>query len=163
RLCRLGFAILSFSLLLACFTSLLELIDSFGGRSFMIWVMNTGFLKWVDAPIVWGCLVGTYLLWGRWDDRGWQRRVGLLVVMGLIDGVLWTLEHGDDLKLQLGDVGHRWFRAPLGAALGWAEFALLASLAGDVIAHFGLEPAREASKSTRALAATGAVIWMLLF
>jgi hypothetical protein len=39
----------------------------------------------------------------------------------------------------------------------------MASLAGDVLGHLGVEPAREASKSTRALAATGAVVWMLLF
>ena len=25
-----------------------------------------------DTPIIWGCLLGTYFLWGRWDDAGWQ-------------------------------------------------------------------------------------------
>jgi hypothetical protein len=83
--------------------------------------------------------------------------------MGMADVVLWGLDHGDELRLRVGDFGHFWLRNRLGEALGWAEFALLASLAGDVIAHLGIERAREASKSTRALAATGAVIWMLLF
>jgi len=165
QLSRLGFAILSVSLLLACSTSLLSLVALFGGRSFAIWIANMWWWRWVGTPtpVVWGCLIGTYLLWGRWPDPGWQRRVGLLVVMGLVDVILWGLDHGDELRLQVGDFGHLWLRNRLGEALGWAEFALLASLAGDVIAHLGVERAREASKSTRALAATGAVIWMLLF
>jgi hypothetical protein len=163
QLCRLGFAILSFALLLACSTSILYLVKIFGGRSFVVWVDNLGWFRLVGPPIVWGSLIGTYLLWGRWNETGWQRRVGLLLGMGVVDVVLWAMEHGDSLNLQIGEVGHQWFREHLGQALGWAEFALIASLAGDVLGHLGLQPAREASKSTRALAATGAVVWMLLF
>lgn len=163
RLCRLGFAILSLSLLLACSTSILVLVAQFGGRPLVAWIVNLWWWRWVGTPVVWGCLIGTYLLWGRWSDPGWQRRVGLLIVMGLVDVVLWALDHGDDLALRLGDVGHHWLRYHLGEALGWAEFALLASLAGDVMAHLGVEQAREASRSTRSLAATGAVVWILLF
>ena len=55
--------------------------------------------------MVWGCLVGTYLLWGRWSDSGWQRRVGLLIVMSLVDVVLWALNQSDELNLELGDIG----------------------------------------------------------
>lgn len=159
-LCRLGFAILSLALLLACATSILTLVAQFGGR---VWIDRLAWWQWAGTPIVWGCLVGTYLLWGRWDEPGWQRRAGMLVAMNLVDVVLWVLDHGDDLTLRLGDVGHDWLRFNLGQALGWAEFALLASLAGDVMAHLGVEQAREASKSTRSLAATGAVVWLLLF
>jgi hypothetical protein len=129
----------------------------------VVWVNNMGWFRLVGPPIVWGSLIGTYLLWGRWSDAGWQRRVGLLLVMSLVDLVLWAMDHGEALNLQIGDLGHQWLRAHLGQALGWAEFALIASLAGDVLGHLGVEPAREASKSTRALAATGAVVWMLLF
>jgi hypothetical protein len=163
QLCRLGFAILSISLLIACSTSILALIAQFGGRSFVAWVISMPGWRWVGAPIVWGCLIGTYLLWGRWNEPGWQRRTGLLVVMNLVDVVLWALDHGNDLGLRLEDVGHRWFRTNLGEALGWAEFALMASLASDVVAHLGVEQAREAGKSTRSLAAAGAVVWMILF
>ena len=85
QLSRLGFAILSVSLLLACFTSILTLVALFGGRSFAIWIVNMWWWRWIGTPIVWGCLIGTYLLWGRWPDPGWQRRVGLLVVMSLVD------------------------------------------------------------------------------
>src|SRR2546428_673819 len=76
QLCRLGFAILSLSLLLACFTEVLSLIALFGGGSFLAWIVNLWWWHWVETPIVWGCLLGTYLLWGRWSDTGWQRRVG---------------------------------------------------------------------------------------
>src|SRR3954452_15702504 len=107
-LCRLGFAILSVSLLLACSTSILTLVAQFGGPSLMAWIGGLSWWRWVGTPIVWGCLVGTYLLWGRWDEPGWQRRAGMLVLMNLIDVVLWVLDHGDDLTLRLGDVGHKW-------------------------------------------------------
>jgi hypothetical protein len=39
----------------------------------------------------------------------------------------------------------------------------MASLSGDMLAHLGVEQAPEAGKSTRTLAATGAIVWMLLF
>src|SRR5262249_46404229 len=68
-----------------------------------------------------------------------------------------------DLALRGGDVGHLWFRIHLGEALGWAEFALLASLSCDFMTHLGVEQAAETGKATRSLAATGAAVWMLLF
>ena len=61
-----------------------------------------------------------------------------------------------------GRVGS-WLRSNLGQALGWAEFALMASLSGDYLVHLGLDQAEDSAKSTRSLAATGAVIWMLRF
>ena len=89
RLCRLGFAILSFALVIACLSTLLTLLALLGGRPLVPLLQNSPLWKWVDAPIVWGSLVGTYLLWGRWDNPSWQRRSGLLVVMGVVDVVLW--------------------------------------------------------------------------
>src|SRR4051812_1978581 len=163
QLCQLAFAILSLSLMLASLTSILALFARFGARSFYLWLVSMPWWPWVGTPIVWGCLVGTYLLWGRWSEPGWQRRTGLLVVFSLADVVLWALDHNNELALRLGEVGHDWLRTNLGEALGWAEFALLASLTGDVMVHLGVEQAREASKSTRSLAATGAVIWFILF
>src|SRR5262249_37844510 len=155
-------------LLLACpgwIVLLLAQITQFGAppRLFLERITSQWWWPWLGTPVVWGSLIGTYLLWGRWSDSGWQRRVGLLIAMGLVDVFLWGLEPGETRGRQLGEVGHRWLRGPLGEALGGAEFALLASLAGDVMGHLGVEPAREASKSTRSLAATGAVVWMLLF
>lgn len=164
RLCRLGFAILSAALVLACLSAFVQLAIPFvGPRSILLAILNSRWYRWLDAPIVWGGLIGTYLLWGRWEDVGWQRRSGLLVLMNMVDAVLWFLDHGDALGLRLGEVGHEWFRIHLGQALGWAEFALLASLSGDLLAHLGVEQAPVAGKSTRSLAATGAILWMLLF
>ncbi len=40
---------------------------------------------------------------------------------------------------------------------------MLAGLSCDYLEHLGLEQARDSGKSARAMAATGAVLWMLLF
>jgi len=162
QFCRLGFAIQAFALVLACVTSLLHLMFLFGGRALALLVINTRVWRWIDVPIIWGSLIGAYLFWGRWKDRGWQRRAGLLLVMCLVDTTLWFLEHGADLGLR-EQIGHEWLREQLGQALGWAEFTLIASLACDFMAHLGVDQAPEAGKATRSLAATGAVIWMILF
>ncbi|MDR3638739.1 MAG: hypothetical protein P4L84_33340 [Isosphaeraceae bacterium] len=162
-LCRVGFGILSFALVLACFTSLLWLLPWFGARNVVRAIVNTRAWAWIDVPIVWGSLVGTYLLWGRWRERGWQRRSGLLLLMCFVDSALWFLEHATDLGIHEGEVGHEWLRNQLGQALGWAEFTLIAGLACDLLAHLGVDQAPEAGKATRSLAATGAVVWLILF
>lgn len=163
RFCRFGFGVVSFALLLACASTVLSLPRHFGGRGFLPWLQNSLFWAWIDTPIVWGSLLGSYLLWGRWSARSWQRRSGLLVVMGTVDVVLWLIEHGQDLGLRTGDFGHLWLRHNLGQALGWAEFALLASLSCEVMVHLGVEPAAETGKATRSLAATGSALFLLLF
>lgn len=163
QLCRLGFGFVSFALLLASATTVIALARLFLGPGHVEWIVQSAFWRWIDVPIVWGGLVGTYLLWGRWPDSGWQRRAGLLLVMSLVDAVLWFLDHGDAMGLQLSEVGHEWLRHEFGQALGWAEFALFASLASDLMAHLGVENAREAGKATRSLAATGAAVWMVVF
>lgn len=163
RLCRLGFGFLSFGLVVACATTLLSLPRVFGGRGFLPWVFQAPWWPWVDTPIVWSTLVGSYLLWGRWDAPSWQRRSGLLVVMCAADAVLWLIEHGGALGLHPGDIGHHWLRHNLGEALGWAEFALLAGIASEVMVHLGVAAAVETGRATRSLAGTGAAVWMPLF
>ena len=163
RLCRAGFAILSFALGVACLTTLLALPRLFGVRALVPLLQNSALWSWVDVPIVWGSLVGTYLLWGRWNNPHWQRRAGLLVMMGTVDVVLWLLEHGGSLGLRTDEIGHLWLRGNLGQALGWAEFALMASLSCEVLVHLGVPQAAETGRATRSLAGTGAVIWMLFF
>ena len=162
-LCRMGFAVLAFALIVASGETLVSLPIFFGARAFLPLLQHSTFWHWLDVPIVWGSLIGAYLLWGRWSEPSWQRRTGLLVLMSTVDLVLWFLDHGNDLGLRLGDVGHQWFRSHLGNALGWAEFALMASLTCDVMVHLGVDQAAETGRATRSLAATGAVVWMLLF
>lgn len=162
RACRLGFVILSASLLVACFSSALPLFGHFH-RELCLKILGSSFYQWLDMPIAWGCLFGTTLLWGRWEHAGWQRRVGLLLVMCLIDVGLSLLKHGPDLGMGTELIGHDWFRENLGEALGWSEFTLLATLSCDYLDHLGIEQARDSGTSTRAMAATGAVLWMVIF
>ncbi len=162
RLCRLGFGILSCSLVVASVTTLLTVPRMFL-RGFLAGLHHAAWWQWVDTPVVWGSLIGTYLLWGRWNHAHWQRRAGLLVVMGTVDLVLWLLKHGAELGLRTDDIGHLWFRENLGQALGWAEFMLIASLTCEMLVHLGIPQAAETGKATRSLAATGSVIWMLFF
>ncbi len=163
RLCQLGFGIISVALVLACAESLLFLPKLFRVRGVLHELFDTEFWRWADSPVVWLSLVGSYLLWGRWSAPGWQRRAGLLVVMGGVDVVLWLIEHGNELGLRTGEFSHDWLRVNIGSALGWAELALMASLACDVLVHLGVTQAAETGKATRSLAATGAVVWMLYF
>jgi hypothetical protein len=162
QLCRMGFAINAMALVLACFSSLLGLFINFEPM-LLVWVRDAPWFQWLDAPIVWGCLIGTTLLWGRWDNPSWQRRSGLLLVMCLVDIGLWFVASGETLGLHFGEIGHRWLRGQIGEALGWAEFTLLSSLSCDYLVHLGVEHARDSDKSIRSMAATGAMVWMLLF
>jgi hypothetical protein len=162
EVCRVGFAFLSVALVIACFPTLLELFWSFNPHLFRRIILS-GWYSWLDLPIVWGSLIGATLLWGRWDQVSWQRRSGLFLVMCLADAVLWFLEHGSALGRGEIAIDHDWLRSNLGHALGWAEFALLASLSSDYLVHLGVEQARETARSARSMTATGAVLWMLLF
>jgi heme exporter protein D len=162
QLCRLAFIMLAVALGLACFESLLDLFAKFQ-PGLVTWVQSSEFFQWVGAPITWGCLIGATLLWGRWDHVSWQRRAGLFLVMNLVDVGLWFISRADAMGAQAGDFGHEWLRASVGTALGWGEFALLSSLTCDYLVHLGVEHARESDKSTRSMAATGAMVWLLFF
>lgn len=162
EVCRMGFAVLSASLLLACLSSIIPILWNFYPE-LCSRIVRTVWFKWIDLPITWGSLMGVTLLWGRFEHPGWQRRVGLLLVMSLADAGLWFLDHGAELGLVEAEVGHDWLRMNVGQALGWAEFALLAALSCEYLEHLGVEYARESGKSTRSMAATGAVVWLLLF
>jgi len=166
QLCRLGFIILAVALVLACFTSLLDLFGKFE-PGIASWFRDSPLYHWVETPIVWGSLIGATLLWGRWDHVSWQRRSGLLLVMSLVDLAIWFIERGiergDALGVNVGDGGSEWLRYVIGVSLGWGEFALLSSLTCDYLVHLGVEHARDSDKSTRSMIATGAMVWLLLF
>jgi len=163
RLCQMGFGFLSAALLVACLTQLVTLPVFFHRGHGLAWLRNSAVWHWADTPIVFGCLIGWYLLLGCWKTRAWQRTTGLLVVMGIVDAVLWLMDHSGDLGLRTGDLGHTWFRYCLGHALGWAELALVAGLASEVLVHLGIQQAVETGRTTRTLAASGTTVWMLHF
>jgi len=160
-LCQLGFGILAGALIVACFTELVSLPRMLLGGGKFNWLFSTKIWQWLDTPVVFGCLIGWYLLFGRWRETSWQRRTGLLVVMGIIDACLWLAHHSDELGLQTGVIGHEWFRMNLGHALGWAEIVLVATIASDLLVHLGIEQASEAGKATRSLAASGLTLWVV--
>jgi hypothetical protein len=116
-----------------------------------------------ESIVVWASLLGVFLLWGRKPDRNWQVRSGLLLMMCLVDAVLWGFDHAVDLGLYDAEVGHKWFRDSLGTAIGWSEFALIASLAADVAAHLGEPGSLDYARSSRSLATTGAMVWFMFF
>lgn len=159
---RMAFAVLSGALMLACFTALLPILANFY-RDFVVQIAGSAWFRWIDVPITFGSLLGVMLLWGRFEHPGWQRRVGLLMIMSMVDVGLWYVDRGPELGLVAGNFAHRWLCENVGQALGWAEFALIAGLACDYLEHLGVDHARESGKSTRSMAATGAFIWLLLF
>jgi hypothetical protein len=162
QLCRLSFGALAVALVTACVPSIIDLFAMFH-ISLVQQIRQLAVYDWLDTPIIWGSLLGAMLLFGRWDNVSWQRRAGLLLVMNLVDVGLWFMGRGEALGLQDWGVAHAWLRANLGTALGWAEFALMASLSADYLVHLGVDPAKESGRSARSMAATGAVLWALLF
>lgn len=159
RLCRGGFLFLSIGLAPLAFLCIVLIILQVGDWRNLIGPQVREWLDRAATLATWATLIGVTLLWGRWDHPGWQRRTSLLMTMCLIDVGLWFLDLRDPQGL--GDSA--WFRGQVGSALGWSEFALLASLSGDYLAHLGVEQADESAKSTRSLAASGAMIWLLVF
>jgi hypothetical protein len=162
---QLGFSALGLALVIASLTTVGRLILIFSGRGVALGALF-GIPQWnmiEESSVVWASLIGVALLWGRWPDRNWLRRSGLLLLMCLIDLILWSLDHAAEIGLSEGKLGHDWFRQSLGTALGWSEFALIASLAADMAAHLGEPQAIEFGKAVRSLSTTGAMVWFMYF
>jgi hypothetical protein len=170
QLCSAGFALTALALGLLCADSALHLLF-FLSRDFRILAVaqRPGYSWVVGAPITWGSLAGSYLLWGRWNLASWQRRAGLLVLMNSFDLVTWFLHNGGDLGLW-SDVAirrmlteHEWFLVNLTRFLGWAELGLFASLAADVLAHLEMPGAVGAGQTARVFVTMGASAQVLFF
>lgn len=162
---RFGFSILGLSLVVLSLSTIGTLILFFSGQG-RAFGGQFGIPHWrliEGAIITWGSLLGVTFLWGRWPDVNWQRRSGLLLLMCLVDAVLWTVDHAVELGLRDSDFGHDWFRVSLGTALGWSEFALMATLAADLAAHLGEPQSIELAKAARSMATTGAMVWFMWF
>ncbi len=163
QVCRLGFGTLSLALVLATLTLILLLAFEFTRLRLFHEILTAQWYRWIDTPIIWASLLGATLLWGRWDNPSWQRRIGLLLVMSLADIVLWAMTQGSELEIFEREFGHEWLRYKLGQALGWAELALISTLACDYLVHLGVTSVKEMEKSIRSLITTGAAIWLFLF
>ncbi|WP_435015660.1 hypothetical protein TA3x_003204 [Tundrisphaera sp. TA3] len=158
RFCLLAFALLGFALVLASVGTVGGVLAMFRGMPGGVFPESWKFAE--ASLVVWCSFVGTCLLWGRWRDASWQRRAGLLVLMGFVDLILWSLEFAVVLGLSEQGIDHEWFRHCLGHALGWAELSLIASLAADVADHLGSPQALDIARGARALASVGATLWL---
>lgn len=156
---RLGFFLLAIGLAPLCVATVCNLFQHFGAVEFLSKLGADELNRITGALTPWITLAGSTALWASWETPSWRRRAGLLMTMCLFDVGNWFLDLGDPNRQGT----YAWFRGQLGASLGWSQFALLASLSGDSLTHLGVEQADESSKSTRSLAAAGAVVWLLLF
>lgn len=163
RTSRLGFFLLASGLVVVCAVDVPALICRLMGQATLIqfwtWMRESGVSRLVSAAAPWTTLAGSALLWAAWDSPRWRRLAGVLMTMCLFDVGSWFLDLGDP-DARRPDA---YLRYQIGAALGWAQFALLATLSGEMLTHLGEEAANDTAKSTRSLAATGAVLWLLLF
>ena len=162
---RMGYSLLSLSLVVASLSTIGQLILIFSGQRRGLGAV-LGISQWdliEDTVVVFATLLGVALLFGRWPDENWRRRSGLLLLMAMIDVVLWGLDHANELGIADGRADHEWFCRSLGAALGWSEFALLAGLAGDEASQLGEPQAADFAKAVRSLATTGAMVWFSYF
>jgi hypothetical protein len=161
---RFGFSALGLALVVASLSTIGTLILIFSRQQQFGAVFGVPHWQLIEgALITWVSLLGVCVLWGRWPDANWQRRSGILLLMCLVDAILWTLRHAGELGLHEGEFGHEWFRESLGAALGWSEFALIATLAADIASHQGEPQASDLAKAVRSMATTGAMVWFLYF
>jgi hypothetical protein len=161
RACLLAFALLGFALVVASLGTVGNVLSVFRGMPGGAFPESWRFAE--SSLVVWFSFVGACLLWGRWRDSSWQRRAGLLVLMGFVDLILWSLDFAVVLGLSEQEIGHEWFRYSLGHALGWAELSLIASLAADVADHLGSPQALDIARGARALASVGATLWLVVF
>ena len=157
-----GFAVLGFGLIVASLSSVGLLL------SFMLDLrqIRMTLLAWEfqeQTVIVLSTVIGGGLLWGGWPDESWRRRSGLLLLMFLVDLVLWSLDNAATLGLTDVKVGHEYFRNALGQALGWSEFALIASLASGMAVTLGEARAADLGRAIRSLPSIGASVWFAYF
>ncbi|RUL88423.1 hypothetical protein [Tautonia sociabilis] len=155
-LCGAGFWIAGLALALLCLSDALLLWVVLTWDQGLAQAMQQPWFTWgVGLPITAGALVGSYLLWGRWSDRSWQRRAGPLVLMNLFDSISWGLSHAAAPGLQAPLLEHEWLVECLVRVFGWLEFFLFAHLAAEVASHLGVKAAADAGRTAWQFAVAG--------
>lgn len=163
RLCGAGFLVSGASLVLLVVSAGLGLLAQFSGDDGLIRLLNDPlWVVLVGLPLSYLAVVGSYLLWGRWRDRSWQRRAGLLVLLNAVDAVVGTLFEGRTLGLPVAEPPEPWLLGQATLAFGWIEFYLMASLAGEVAGQLGEPGAEDRGRRAGNLALAGLVITVLL-
>ena len=158
----LGFAVLGGGLIVASLFTLGWLLAFMTGqRALLLTILGWEFPQ--QTVVVFSTLVGAFLLCGAWPDEGWRRRSGVMLMLFLGDLVLWSVDHATRLGLVDTPFGHDYFRNALGQAIGWWEFALIASLGSRMAAHLGESRAVDLGRAVRSLNLVGAVVWFAYF
>jgi hypothetical protein len=109
----------------------------------------------VALPSLYAAVIGSYLLWGRWIDAGWQRRAGAFVLLSLINAVAGTILNADALGFELMPADERWSVGTVFQLFGWVKLWLAASLAAEVASHLGVSTARPLGYHAARLAIIG--------
>ena len=140
-LCRIAFILVGIGLGIYCFDIAAQVTLYLTRDAGILKALRSQWWKWgVGAPITWCTVLGALLLWGRWRDASWQRRAGILLLLNLIDVVTWTVSHGGELGLKIGDFSrYAFLRGEVSQLIGWAEFFLFANLAGEVADHLAAD------------------------
>ncbi|GAC1340607.1 MAG: hypothetical protein NVSMB14_06300 [Isosphaeraceae bacterium] len=165
-LCRIAFLLVGIGLGIYCLDVVAQLTMFLTRDAGILKALRSDWWKWVvGAPITWCTVLGAFLLWGRWRDTSWQRRAGLLLLFNLIDVVTWTISHGNDLGLKIGDFSlYAFLRNEMSQLLGWAEFYLFATLASEVADHLAADPnLLRVGRAMGPLCAIGATLSVLEF
>lgn len=167
RLCRAGFALIAFGVLLRAIDVGMHvglMMSIFDRNRLFFDAINHPLYGWViKTPLTAALLLGPYVLWNRWPEPSWQRRTGALVTLGLIDAFLWVLDNERTFGLDLGGEGHKWLRLHVARAISWAQLYLGAAVAADFLDHLGRHREAKAAGTVRGFLAAGVSIWALYF
>jgi hypothetical protein len=164
RLCSVGYLISGIALGLLSLSGALMLWVYLTVDQRLFAAMQQPWFTWgVELPITGGALLGSYLLWGRWTDAAWQRRVGLLVILNLFDAISWGLSQAQQLGVPIAVVGNEWLLFNVVMLFGWVEFYLFADLAAEVASHLGMRAAPDAGRTARQFSAAGLVLSTFYF
>ncbi len=165
---RRGFAVLALAIGLLCLAHATILALPFDEEGLVQTLRAQPFWMWlVDAPITWGSLLGSYLIWVACSETPWRRWAGLLVLMNAVDAALWTISRSDELGLPWSALGqrHHWSIFLVAAGLGWCELTILAGLALKLLVDAGLTkapvPPGKPHSAVPGVASIGLVVWAL--
>lgn len=159
---RVGFGLIALALGLLCVVEVSLLAYLFGAQHQVQALHDHPAWLWlVDAPITWGSLVGSYLLWALWNQPSWRRRAGLLLIMNAIDAGMWTVVHAEELGLGPEPRELSWTFFLMASGLGWCELLLAASLAAEIAAQLGNSEAVDSGRNAYSVAIIGLILWAI--
>ncbi len=150
RSARFATAILATTLSIVTIKMAFDLAGMFGFVRLPFRLFRDPWFRFTESTIVdVFCLIGYYLLLKSSADPAWRRISSLLVLMGIADFALWTVEYRTQLAILLGlrtihpDLKYEWLRFHLGVGLGWFELLWVCRLAWSLSAHVrSLDPDR---------------------